>query len=418
MTWAVRFEEVSKRYRGGGPRYASLRHDVTSGLRRVGSWLSGKGREPQGTLALDRVSFDVQPGESFAIIGPNGAGKTTALKIISRISYPTAGRVRVRGRVGALIEVGSGVHPELSGRENIWLFGQILGMSRRDIGRRFEQIVEFAELSHVLDTPLKMYSSGMQMRLGFAIASHLEPDIFVVDEALTVGDAGFQSKCVEHMSKLVMEGRTLLFVSHNLSAVEAMCRRGTFLLDGRVQAEGSTREVLRSYLDWVDGAHQARLTGHSNPRPSRYLVLERVTCHGPAGEERYAFRTGDDMEVRLRFRALAAVARPHVSVGISDGRPGTLAVCSMLLDGGAPDQFDGQTVISLRLQALPFLPRVYELWCSVRSAHGFGDVFDWQLIGSFRVARGPALVGPAALAQASTGGPVDLRHTWTVTSCP
>src|SRR3989440_1469572 len=151
MTWAVRFEEVSKRYRGGGPRYASLRHDVSAGFRRIGRWLSGQREEPKGTLALDRVSFEVRLGESFAIIGPNGAGKTTALKIISRITYPTAGRVRIRGRVGALIEVGAGIHPELTGRENIQLYGQILGMRKDEIRRQFDDIVEFAELGDVLD---------------------------------------------------------------------------------------------------------------------------------------------------------------------------------------------------------------------------------------------------------------------------
>src|SRR5436309_4929559 len=172
MTWAVRFEEVSKRYRGGGPRYGSLRHDVAEGFKRVARLFSGNGAEPRGTLALDQVSFEVQQGESFAIIGPNGAGKTTALKLMSRISYPTSGRVRVRGRVGALIEVGSGVHPELTARENIGLYGRILGMSKADVRGRFDEIVEFAELSQALDTPVKMYSSGMQLRLGFAIASH------------------------------------------------------------------------------------------------------------------------------------------------------------------------------------------------------------------------------------------------------
>src|SRR5437879_7136076 len=244
MGYAVRFEGVSKRYLRGGPRYASLRYDIAAMARGLGASLRGLEPEPRGTLALDDVSFEVQEGESFAIIGPNGAGKTTALKLISRISYPTAGRIRVRGRVAALIEVGSGVHPELTARENIWLYGQILGMPKSEIRRRFDDIVGFAELSHVLDTPVKMYSSGMQLRLGFAIASHLDPDIFVVDEALAVGDAGFQARCVERMTRLVAEGRTLLFVSHNLSAVEAVCRRGAFLLDGRVLAMGEGRKTL------------------------------------------------------------------------------------------------------------------------------------------------------------------------------
>src|SRR6266550_7195602 len=253
MTWAVKFENVSKRYRRrGGTSYASLRDDLSQLGRRAVSFLRGGAGEPQGNEALHDVSFEIEEGEAFAIIGPNGAGKTTALKLLTRISYPTEGRVHVRGRVGALIEVGSGIHPELTGRENIWLYGRIMGMSRQEIASKFDEIVDFSELGHVLDKTVKMYSSGMQLRLGFAIASHLDPNVFVVDEALAVGDAGFQAKCVERMTKLVGEGRTLLFVSHNLSAVEAICGRGIFLLDGRVQAAGAVREALRAYLDWVD----------------------------------------------------------------------------------------------------------------------------------------------------------------------
>src|SRR5439155_12609065 len=258
MGYAVRFDDVTKRYPRGGPRYPSLRHELAEGARRLGQRLRGERPEPRGILALDRVSFEVAEGEAFAIIGPNGAGKTTALKLVSRISYPTGGQVRLRGRVAALIEVGSGVHPELTARENIWLYGQILGMPKPEIRRRFDEIVDFAELGHLLDTPVKLFSSGMQLRLGFAIASHLDPDVFVVDEALAVGDAGFQAKCVERMTNLVVEGRTLLFVSHNLSAVEAMCGRAVFLLDGRVEASATARDALRAYLEWVDDRERRR----------------------------------------------------------------------------------------------------------------------------------------------------------------
>src|SRR5437667_1842149 len=418
MGYAVRFEDVTKRYPRGGPRYPSLRYELAESARRFGQRLRGERPEPRGILALDRVSFDVEEGEAFAIIGPNGAGKSTALKLVSRISYPTGGRVRVRGRVAALIEVGSGVHPELTARENIWLYGQILGMPKAEIRRRFDDIVEFAELGHVLDTPVKLYSSGMQLRLGFAIARHLDPDIFVVDEALAVGDAGFQARCVERMMRLVAEGRTLLFVSHNLSAVEAVCRRGAFLLDGRVLAMGEGRKTLRAYLDWVDAAHQARLAGALAIRPSTALELVTVGCYGSDGKERYAFITGDHLEVKLRFRAHTTVVKPHVSIGVSDGRPGSLILCSMLVDGGAPDRVKGEFEIACRLRRLPLLPRVYQLWCSVRGEAAFGDVFDWQPIGAFRIAEAPGLDGPAANAHAFTDGPVYVEHDWVVPVCP
>src|SRR5437879_1995639 len=359
MTWAVRFEEVSKRYRGGGPRYASLRHDVSSGFRRIGRWLSGHREEPKGTLALDRVSFEVQPGESFAIIGPNGAGKTTALRIISRISYPTSGRVRVRGRVGALIEVGSGVHPELTARENIWLYGQILGMAKADVRRRFDEIVDFAELAEALDTPVKMYSSGMQLRLGFAIASHLDPDVFVVDEALAVGDAGFQAKCVERMTKLVAEGHTVVFVSHNLPAVESLCARALLLDRAEVKSVGTAREVIAGYLRDIE---ELRLsTGQWSTGGSVRVVSS--TMHGPGGEERYRFRKDEPIELRLRFEAKEPLRRPHVNVGITDGRPGLLVHCSMLTDGEVPERTGKQWECRLRLGPLPLRPRLYQVYC-------------------------------------------------------
>jgi lipopolysaccharide transport system ATP-binding protein len=417
MAYALRFDGVTKRYARGGPRYASLRYDLAGAARRLGERLRSRPCAAGGTLALEDGSFEVQEGESFAIVGPNGAGKSTALKLISRILYPNSGRIRVRGRVGALIEVGSGVHPELTARENIWLYGQILGMSKADIRRRFDEMVEFAELGHVLDTPVKMYSSGMQLRLGFAIAAHLNPDIFLVDEALAVGDAGFQAKCVERMTNLVAEGRTLLFVSHNLSAVEAICRRGIFLLGGRVASAGTAREALRTYLDWVDSSHRDRLVSGLAPRPSPYLALEGITCHGLDGEERYAFKTGDDLEVRLHFRALLPLRQPYVSLGITDGRPGNLALCSMLVDGGAPHELDGPVTVSCTLHSIPFLPRVYQLWCSVRSEQAYGDLFDWQPVGAFRIADADGLDGPAAQAHASTDGAVYIAHDWGVRRC-
>ena len=414
MTYAIRFEEVTKRYLYGGPNYASFRGDIAAAARRLRARLGGHQPEPTGRLALDNVTFDVPDGDSYALIGPNGAGKTTGLKLMSRISYPTAGRLRVRGRVGALIEVGSGVHPELTARENIWLYGQILGMSRREIRGRFDQIVEFAELAHALDTPVKMYSSGMQVRLGFGIASHLDPDIFLVDEALAVGDAIFQAKCVERMSKLVAEGRTLLFVSHDLAAVENVCRHGIFILNGKIRAEGEIRDVIRAYLEWVDTTHQAQLTEDLMLNPSQLLELDGVSCHGADGAERYAFATGEDIEVRLRVNALRELRRPHVSIGVTDRRQGSLILCSMLADGGAPESIRGSAVVSCLLQNVPLLPRVYQLWCSVTAETGAGDAFEWQPVGAFRIAGPAGPGGREARSHGSLDGPVNVAHRWNV----
>jgi lipopolysaccharide transport system ATP-binding protein len=418
MSYAVKFDSVSKRYKGGGgPRYGSLRHDLARGLARLRTGIRQPPSPSAGILALDGLDFEVKPGDSFALIGANGAGKTTALKIISRITYPTAGRVRVRGRVGALIEVGAGIHPELSARENIWFYGQILGMSRADVRQQFDPIVEFSELAHMLDTPVKMYSTGMQMRLGFAIASHLNPEVFLVDEALAVGDAGFQAKCVDRMSKLVAEGRTLLFVSHNLSAVEAVCRNAVFIRDGRVAAEGPVKEVVKTYLDWVDAAYHGQVTSTAAAPVSDYVDLQAVTCHGADGEEKYAFATGDDVEVRLRVRAKTPIARPHFSIGITDGRAGNLILASMLVDGGAPEKLEGEAEVRCCLRQVPLLPRVYQLWCSIRGEHAFGDLLDWQQIGSFRIAEAPSSKGPLASSHTSSDGPVHVDHEWVVSPC-
>jgi homopolymeric O-antigen transport system ATP-binding protein len=413
MGYAVKFEGVSKRYLRGGPRYASLRHDIGAMVNGLGARLRGLEPEPRGTLALEDVSFEVQEGESFAIIGPNGAGKTTALKLISRISYPTGGRIRVRGRVGALIEVGSGVHPELTARENIWLYGQILGMSRADIRRRFDEIVEFAELGHVLDTPVKMYSSGMQLRLGFSIAAHLDPDIFAVDEALAVGDAGFQAKCVERMTKLVAEGRTLLFVSHNLAVAEAVCRRGVFLLKGRVVAEGTARDVLRRYLHWIDEGQRQR-SGAARSLNGRGLVVERVSVHAKSGEERHVFETNDTLEIRFHVIAEQWIDRPWFSVGISDGRPGVLVLCSMLEGQTSFDLPPGGHVIRCRVGPLPLGPRTYELWMSVRESVGAADLVDWAQVGAIRVKLSEDFSGPNGLTAPWLYGPVRVPHTWSL----
>lgn len=415
MSWAVKFEGVSKRYRGGGPRYGSLRHDLSAGFKRIGRLFSRAAAEPQGKLALDDVSFEVQQGESFAIIGPNGAGKTTALRLLSRISYPTGGRVRVRGRVGALIEVGSGVHPELTGRENIWLYGQIVGISKTDIQRRFEKIVEFAELQQVLDVPVKMYSSGMQLRLGFAVASHLEPDVFVVDEALAVGDAAFQVKCVERMTQLVKNGHSLLFVSHNLSAVEAVCERGMFLLGGRAQARAPApiQEILRSYMVWVD--EELRIRKHASGRlAGAGITVEHVTLHASDGTERQAFESGEGIEVRAHVVAHERISNAWFSVGISDGRPGALALCTMLERGAGVHLALGGHVVACHLEGLPFSPGTYEVWLSVRERSGVANLVERAMVGAFRIQPLRQSEGPSGMTASWLYGPVRIPHHWSV----
>ncbi len=365
-----------------------------------------------GTLALDHVSFEIEDGESFALIGPNGAGKSTALRLLARISVPTGGVVRGRGRVGALMEVGSGVHTELTGRENIWLYGSILGIPRAEIRRRFDEIVGFAEIERAIDTPVKYYSSGMQLRLGFAIAAHLEPDIFVVDEALSVGDAAFQEKCVERMGKLVRDGTTVLFVSHDLSAVESICDRGIMIDQGRDITQGPIKDVLAHYLTFVEERRIDLASHRWNVGTVRVMA---ASCHGLDGEEKYRFAPGEGIEVRMTFEAPSELERPNVTVTMTDGRPGAIVECSMLEDGQAPTLVGRQWECRLRIDSLPLRSRLYQVWAEVQEANGRGQLMDWMEVSNFRV-DAPAGAGPHAVVTAALGGPVAVPYRWDVRS--
>jgi len=415
--WAVRFEDVHKRFRKGGPAYTSVGAELGNFGRRLLSRSRGEHREPQGYLALDGVTFEVEEGESFALIGSNGAGKSTALRLLSRISSPTSGRVRGRGRVGALIEVGSGVHLELTGRENIWLYGSILGIPRREIRRRFDEIVDFAELEHAMETQVKYYSSGMQLRLGFSIAAHLEPEIFVVDEALSVGDAMFQERCVARMNKLAREGTTVIFVSHNLPAVEALCQQGAMLASGKVVTEGPIKEVLAKYLMWTQ---ERRIDLQAVESNIGTVKIVNAGCYNLAGRAQHVFAPHDGIEVRLEFESARPIERPMVSVGFSDGRSESfdgrsdvLVECSMLEDGDAPARVGTQWQCRLRIEALPLRPRLYQVWADVQEEHGRGALMEWMEVAAFRV-DAPAREGPQALAAAALGGPVDVPYRWEI----
>jgi energy-coupling factor transporter ATP-binding protein EcfA2 len=309
------------------------------------------------------------------------------------------------------MEVGSGMHTELTGRENVWLYGSILGIPRSEIRRRYDEIVAFGELEHAIDTQVKYYSSGMQLRLGFAIASHLEPEIFVVDEALSVGDAGFQEKCVERMAALVRSGTSLLFVSHNLAAVEAVCDRAILIDRGRELTQGPVKDVLARYL--VELEERRDVAG--DPENIGAVRVTGATCHGLDGVERYRFSPNEGVEIRLRFRAERALERPNVSVSITDGRPGAIVECSMLEDGQAPRRVEQDWECRLRMEALPLRPRPYQVWAEVQEAGGRGQLMEWIEVGSFRI-EAPAGTGPQAVVAAAMGGPVAVPYEWDVTS--
>ena len=368
MTVAVSFDHVSKHYRG--PRgYSALRDQLASLPQR----LVGRGRTATPAIpALDDVSFDIHQGDSIAIMGPNGSGKTTALKLISRITYPSAGTIRVRGRVGALIEVGTGLHPELTGRENVQLYGRILGLSGRDIKRRFDSILDFAEIGSAIDQPVKQYSSGMQLRLGFSLAAHLEPEVLLVDEAVSVGDAGFQLRCMERMGELVSSGVTLLFVSHIPALVSSLCRTGILLDHGRTAMVGPAGDVIDAYLALVMGKRRTL-----EPAGSEGLSIQSWDWEFQPSPGRFL----GDLLVRVSLSAGSSVRNPRFGVGLSDGRPGNLVACSMLVDGFETGDLSGSVTLRCQMRDLPLEPGPYTVWISAMTEKGISYLIEPRPLG-------------------------------------
>lgn len=257
--------------------------------------------EDETVWALRNVSFEVKQGEIVGIIGRNGAGKSTLLRILSRITAPTEGQARIRGRVGSLLEVGVGFHPELTGRENIYLNGAILGMKKSEIDSKLDEIVSFAEVEKFLDTPVKRYSSGMYVRLAFSVAAHLESEILLVDEVLAVGDVAFQRKCLGKMQNVAGGGRTVLFISHNITAVAAMCSQGILLSQGHLVSQGSTGAVISSYLEQVKSQQGCRLADCADRRGDGRVRITDVVVENVAGQPVENVRTGDDISLRIVY---------------------------------------------------------------------------------------------------------------------
>ena len=305
MTSAVKIENLSKRYmlnhQAGGP--TSLREAIADGVRRMLRTARHPLHHRQADAtgdeefwALNDISLEIQPGERVGIVGRNGAGKSTLLKILSRITEPTRGRVVLGGRVASLLEVGTGFHPELSGRENIYLNGAIIGMSKAEIRRKFEAIVEFAEVEKFLDTPVKRYSSGMYVRLAFSVAAHLESDILIVDEVLAVGDAEFQKKCMGRMGEASSQGRTVLFVSHNMGAVAELCNRAVLLNQGTKLLDGTPSDVIDAYMNQATGSAIVLRNGQKAP-----IFVTELSLLDQDGSASSAISIGDDAVLEIRY---------------------------------------------------------------------------------------------------------------------
>jgi lipopolysaccharide transport system ATP-binding protein len=371
----ISVEHLSKRYVIGHQNSGrdGLRHSLDTFLRHPVQWWRERNRERTASRedfwALKDVSFGINQGDAVAIVGRNGAGKSTLLKVLSRITEPTSGRIRLKGRVASLLEVGTGFHQELSGRENIFLNGAILGMSKAEIRSKFDEIVAFSEIEKFLDTPVKRYSSGMYVRLAFAVAAHLEPEILIVDEVLAVGDAAFQKKCLGKMSEVSEGGRTVLFVSHNMGAIQALCRRAVYLQKGTVKMVGDVAPVVQQYLNDT-GAR----SGHKLDKPvdmGNALVLEQFAFTPNPVE------TGKPVAFRLKFRAKTALTFRSLVILIDSAQNSRVALIDLQrvrfpknLAAGEAWEVEGT------IKSLPFVEGDYSIGLTVNAGDFFENVFE------------------------------------------
>jgi ABC-type polysaccharide/polyol phosphate transport system ATPase subunit len=390
----VRTSEVWKRFRSDD-RPSYLQDQVA----RFGDRLRGRSAGASWRWALREIEIQCAPGESWGLVGANGAGKSTLLKILSRVMYPTAGHVEVAGRVGALIEVRAGISPMLTGRENIYLTGSIMGLKRRDVARRFDDIVAFAELEQAVDRQVKYYSSGMMMRLGFGVAAFLQPDVLLVDEVLAVGDATFQQRCLERIRQVLYEGATLVFVSHDLAAVEATCTNGIWIHNGAVQTTGPMREVLSAYRAAVEGE------AHERPRLSGVLDVRDVEVGAPDGG---LAKTGEALQVEMTIHSEDR-HRAWIYLGVSEGA----ATPIFLLNPGRETILQpGATRVRCEIPQIPLPAGRYYAWCGVFKNWTNGDeLIGWQPLASFDL-YGPELdAAPRAVVRLS---PVYVESSWAI----
>jgi lipopolysaccharide transport system ATP-binding protein len=408
---AIVADGISKWYRlgVGAHRYKTLRESVAGKAARSLRFARRGDRTPDSTAkseiwALRDVSFEVSTGDVVGIIGRNGAGKTTILKIISRITRPTSGRATVRGRVGSLLEVGTGFHPELTGRENVFLSGSVLGMGRSDIQARFDEIVGFADIGDFLDTPIKRYSSGMKVRLAFAVAAHLEPEILIVDEVLAVGDLAFQKKCLGKMGEVTDDGRTVLFVSHNMAVIQGLCRRGIFLENGTVVDDGPIEDAVRSYLGRLEQAGSTGLLDRLDRRGWQEVIVSHVEI---TQEGSPVIVTG--RPARFRFYITGVVPRMSCVFTIYNlyGQPVTTLSSAVAADDDRHQPGD-EAVFECFVDELLLVPGRYRVDVTLRGRGHRQDMLEAAAFFDVEqgVVRGRPVVGDEGY------GSVALPHRW------
>jgi ABC-type polysaccharide/polyol phosphate transport system ATPase subunit len=403
MTAAIELVNVSKIYRKyGGRQFSTLKSALLqrSILREF---------QPGETFpALTDVSFSVPKGSTFGVIGRNGSGKSTALKLVAGITKPTIGTVRVDGRISALIELGAGFHPEISGRENVFINGIMLGLTKREIRERFDDIVDFAELREFIDSPVKTYSSGMYMRLGFAVAIHVDPDVLLVDEVLAVGDEGFTHKCLDKFAEFRRRGKTILLVTHSLGLVETLCDDAVWLDGGRVHGQGDPKRIVGAYLTAVEAGEQALMaattakaveeveaSASSDSPPdmfkaaegrwgSREVEISDVALLNRAGEPSFVFHTGEALRVRLKIRAHHETDDFAFGIGLFNADGVCCYGTNTFVEEMNPERLSGDAEVTFAIETLDLVEGTYKLDVAVHKRDGFP--YDYhRLLYTFRV---------------------------------
>jgi len=414
MQPAIRVENISKSYKIGATRdraqYQTIRENLVESISKPFRRSKDQTQDETEFWAIKDVSFEVQPGQVMGVVGRNGAGKSTLLKILSRITAPTSGQIEYRGRLGSLLEVGTGFHPELSGRENIYLNGSILGMPRSQISKCFNAIVDFAEIGRFLDTPVKRYSSGMYVRLAFAVAAHLEPDILLIDEVLAVGDSNFQKKCLGKMGEVGKSGRTILFVSHNIAAMESLCHRCIFLDRGQLVYEGNTPEVLNFYQQYnVDHVRGVRNLADL-PRPGGQIpVMTGVALGSDQKFPVTTVRMGSNLSIQVDFDTAGKPFSPVLGVVIKTAMGSSVFTVNNRIIPGY--EFPSETArgqITCTIDRLPLMPGTY--WIDLYFGDEHHDV-DVILDGIMFDVEQADIYGSGKLPHHSCG-PIFLNASW------
>ncbi|MBX3345040.1 MAG: ABC transporter ATP-binding protein [Nitrospira sp.] len=374
---AIRAEGLSKHYRlGAGVQHNTLRDQVMHRLKSLTRWGAGQSETDPSFWAVNDISFEVQHGEVLGIIGHNGAGKSTLLKILSRITQPTRGTADIYGRVSSLLEVGTGFHSELTGRENIFLNAAMLGMRRQEVRRKFDEILAFSGVEQFIDTPVKRYSSGMYVRLAFAVAAHLEPEILIVDEVLAVGDASFQQKCLGKMEEVSRSGRTVLIVSHNMTIIEGLCERAILLEKGRIARMGKTHTVVEGYADAIRTQASTAIEDREDRVGLGEILLTKIELLDGARHAVAAAITGRDIIIRMHYRCAEQKEFRNCRVSISvNGRKGQdLFVLSTDIVDPTPLTLKGTGYVDFIVPELPLTGGAYFFQSYIESN---GQAQDW-----------------------------------------